>query len=128
MVAYLTTTQIVFGAILVTGIGSLFTFIPPILLSAWIWAIPTAIGSALMYTAILRLYSDAVDESAQGWIMGVSSAIAAICWAFAGIPAALFAQWSAQTPLIWGAILQFVSLFILAGYMRQKPKQAEIPE
>jgi DHA1 family tetracycline resistance protein-like MFS transporter len=51
----------------------------------WTSVIPAAMGGGLFYMALLTLFSNAVDENSQGWVMGVSAAIMSVAWALTGL-------------------------------------------
>lgn len=57
------------------------------------WTLAFFIGlfNMVAYTAILTLFSDSVDASRQGWVMGISGAVMAIAWTLTGWAASLIA-------------------------------------
>ena len=48
---------------------------------AWVAAFLLGITMAAAYSILIKLFSSAVSEEKQGWIMGVSEAIVAVAWA-----------------------------------------------
>lgn len=53
--------------------------------SPWLWAILLAISEVICFTVSLSLFSSLAGEDAQGWIMGVNSALGAIIWGLGAV-------------------------------------------
>lgn len=51
----------------------------------WIAAVPTAMGDVIVYSALITLYSDAVESHEQGKVMGICFVIVALIWALTGL-------------------------------------------
>jgi MFS family permease len=51
----------------------------------WATLLPIILGVGVSYATLLTLYSDLVPADKQGWVMGVSSSIAAISWIIGGL-------------------------------------------
>ena len=73
-----------------TGLGACLAAIINIASIQWYNAIAVACFDMMAYATMLTLFSDAVDENAQGWVMGISSAIMAIAWVISGLCSNLF--------------------------------------
>ncbi|MGQ3889285.1 MFS transporter [Legionella sp. CNM-1927-20] len=74
---------------------------------------PFIIGSmAITYTLVLTLFSDAVGEDKQGWIMGVSGAFVAIAWTLAGLLAGPFGYFNIHLPFLISTLLVIVALIL----------------
>lgn len=87
-------------------------FIAAFVAVAWQqWALAVPIGGfdMIAYTAILTAFSDAVDKSMQGWVMGLSGAIMAFSWAVTGFSANLLPILGATGLIALGGILLIAS-------------------
>jgi MFS family permease len=58
------------------GVAITVTTYQPIF--AWLGIVPVSIGISLSHATIITMYSDQVDASRQGWIMGVTSSVLAL--------------------------------------------------
>ena len=65
--------------------------------------IPLACSVAVAYSAIITLFSDQVEASKQGWVMGITGSIMALVWALNGVSVGIIAAWSAHVPLFIAA-------------------------
>ena len=86
--------------------------------SQWYWVILNASGNIVCYTLALSLFSNSVDEDAQGWIMGVVGAICAITWAFGGLIAGPLGYLNTRLPIMTSALLAMISLITMYLYKR----------
>ena len=87
----------------------------------WLLALPLSAFDMIAYTAILTAYSDAVDKTAQGWVMGISGAIMAISWACTGLCANLLPIFGAAGLILAGAGLLFLSALCMMVFNRAYP-------
>ncbi len=78
----------------------------------WIGVIPAAIGSALFYVALLTLFSNAVDENSQGWVMGVSAAVMAISWSLSALLSGVLGIFGLLIPFLIAGSLLLISTAI----------------
>lgn len=69
-------------------------------LDQWLIAIPITFSVGLLYTGGLTLFSNAVNKSQQGWVMGVSAAVAAAAWTLGAIFAGILGKWGVEWPFI----------------------------
>lgn len=90
------------------------------LLMTWILIAPIATTVSIAYTSILTLFSDQVDETSQGWVMGVTGSILAFVFGLNGIVVGIIASWNDFLPIsIAAGFLLFTGLIT---YFYFKPK------
>ena len=65
------------------GIG--LNLVIPTVWMPWVSVIFISIGMSMAYACMLYLYSSAVSEEHQGWVMGIANAVIAASWAIGGI-------------------------------------------
>jgi MFS family permease len=107
--------QIVYIALFTTLLTQFLTSVLRTQEFIWLLAFPLAIALEIAFSGMFTAYSNAADETSQGWAMGISVAIMAIAWAIAGF--------STQLAPIFGAhILLFIgSVFIgISGVLMKK--------
>jgi MFS family permease len=75
----------------------------------WPLAILTAGMNIMLFTAMLTLFSDSVDDSQQGWAMGLSSAVIALAWVVTGLCSNLINLVGTQGLIALGAVCLFVA-------------------
>ncbi len=78
-------------------------------LMSWVLIIPLAICVALAYSVLLTLFSDQVNASSQGWVMGITGSIMAFVWGVNGLVGGLLAVWTIQAPYVLVALCFFIS-------------------
>jgi MFS family permease len=66
---------IVFGSLAVMAASAALSIVNPWPIMAYILILPFVMGFAVYYPTILTMFSTAVDDSEQGWVMGVSVAL-----------------------------------------------------
>lgn len=98
--------NVVVVGLLVTAVNVLF-----ILLSQqeWIaWAATFVIGISLSvaYSVLLTIFSDQVSKDEQGWVMGVTGSIMALCFGITSLFTGIIAQVGASLPMM----LAFIGL------------------
>jgi len=69
--------------------------------AAWVWALMTPIGASIAvgYSAILALFSDQVSENEQGWVMGVTGSILALCFGLTSFLTGYLANFGTSIPM-----------------------------
>ncbi len=93
-------------------IALLAIFIVPYELIAWI-AGPFIIGAmAISYTMLLTLFSNAVGEEQQGWVMGVTGSVAAASWTIAGLIAGPLGYLQITLPFLAAALAIFIAILL----------------
>lgn len=89
----------------------------------WTLMIPLACCVSLAYAMLLTLFSNQVDASAQGWVMGITGAIMALVWAIDAVAVSLLATLNVFLPIT----ITVICLTLAAGLMSKfyLPKQLE---
>lgn len=87
----------------------------PSALSFWLLVAPLACAISVSYTAILTMFSNAVDEKSQGWVMGITGSVMAFDWAVNGILVGIVAALNVYSPIYISMIV-----LLLAGIMSFK--------
>lgn len=68
----------------------------------YLWILVVGIGTSIAvgYSALVTLFSNQVSEQEQGWVMGVTGAIMALCFGLTSFSTAYFASFNANIPII----------------------------
>lgn len=66
----------------------------------WILIAPLACCVAVAYSVIVTIFSDQVDASKQGWVMGITGSIMALVWTINGVLVGIVAAINPSLP-IW---------------------------
>lgn len=80
--------------------------------SQWLIAIPINLSIGLLYTGGLALFSNAVDKTLQGWVMGVSAAVAAVAWTLGALFSGVLGNWGVEWPFLVAAMISFLGLIL----------------
>lgn len=94
--------------------GSIFTLV--IIgneLLSWFLVLTAGAGMAVGYSDIITLFSNQVSAEEQGWVMGVTGSIMALCFGLTSLLTGLFADLSMNLPLYIAAIGVALSAAIL---------------
>jgi hypothetical protein len=78
----------------------------------WLNLVPFVLGQVFIYTVTMTLISNAVDKNAQGWAMGVASAIGSFAWGIAAFVAGSV-SYSLYLPFIAALGLFSLSYFLV---------------
>jgi MFS transporter, DHA1 family, tetracycline resistance protein len=84
----------------------------------WLIAIPGPACFAVAYTSLMPLFSAQVDESRQGWVMGLTGSVVALAAAIGPIFAGWLDVYSVTTPMIVAAIITFLGCLMMACFRR----------
>lgn len=93
----------------------------------WLVLVPTGFVVSIAYGAILTLYSDAVDSSQQGRILGISIAVVNLAWGLISIVSGYLTAVSAWAPIGVAAGLMMLS-FLVALTLHRVGGGADVPE
>lgn len=85
----------------------------------WWIVIPIAIGSALQYSALITVFSNAVHEDSQGWVMGISTAVLALSWGIGGVLAGLIGTINIDLPFIVAGVITFLAAAMMYLYTQR---------
>lgn len=110
---YFTIPSIVLTNLLIMAVITLSTVIIDSAIWAWISAVPLALSLGIVFSGVITLYSNRVDEHSQGWVMGVTGSVLAAAWFPTGIIAGLLQSMSIDAPLITASALMFMSVGIM---------------
>lgn len=95
---------IVFVGLLVAAIGIGLVLVIHYGLVLWLTMAPIGMGIAVSYSTTIALYSDQVNENEQGWVMGVSGSIMALCFGISSIFTGYLAHFGAALPIYFAVI------------------------
>jgi len=87
----------------------------------WLFAFPLAIGVEMAFTGMYTSFSNAANAKSQGWVMGISVALMAISWAFAGITTQLIPKFGVHTIIFIGCIFLGSSALLMKKYCSNHP-------
>src|SRR3990167_9036469 len=76
---------IAINTLIFTGIGQLLAAINSLAWLQWFLVILIGMFDIMAFASMLTLFSNAVDEKSQGWVMGISSAVMALAWVLTGL-------------------------------------------
>ncbi len=96
-----------------TGIGVLLCAIVPSQIFQWILAVFVSAVNCAGFAAILTVFSDAVEESQQGWVMGISSAVIAAAWVISGLGSNLLTVFGTRGLIALGGVLLLAAGIVL---------------
>jgi len=115
--AHFSLRNIALVSISLIGFFILGILLIPYELSAWMLAIPAATSLAIGYSVLVSLFSEQVDKSKQGWIMGLTGAISAFSFGVTGLGAGILAEFGVATPL-WVALGCLIISVLALVFMR----------
>jgi DHA1 family tetracycline resistance protein-like MFS transporter len=102
------------------GIGAIGSALSTSELAQWCWVIVIAMSDVICYILSFSLFSSLVDKNAQGWAMGVMSALSAFTWTFGGLIAGPLGYAALQLPTFIAGILCLISFIIMMLYQTEK--------
>lgn len=88
---------------------------------AWVAALLIGMSLSVAYSVLLTIFSNQVNEDEQGWVMGVTGSIMALCFGLTSIFTGLIAQIGAVLPMTLATLGLAVSGALLAAV---QPKTA----
>lgn len=104
----------IFIALLLAGLLTLLTILNPI---QWLsWVASTAIGAcvATAYSMLITLFSNQVDETEQGWVMGITNAIMALAFGVTTLGTGFAASLGASVPLVIMTAGMFLAVIVIS--------------
>lgn len=115
--------SIVIVSLLVTGIAVLITLLVPQQWVAWVAAFFIGCSISVSWSVLLTLFSNQVSDKEQGWVMGVTGSISALCFGLTSIFTGSMVQVGAGLPMT----LSILGLMVSAALLRFiKAKQENI--
>ncbi len=110
---YVTAKTATIGAFSITAFCIFLTWFIGTTVSTWILIIPMAAAGAVGYAFLLSLFSNQVDETKQGWVMGISGAVVAAAYTLMSAMNGLLGEISAAMPIIASFIFMGISAVFL---------------
>lgn len=89
----------------------------------WLLAIPIAAGDILGYTTMLTCFSDEVQETKQGFVMGVAVSVMAVAWTVSGFFTNLLSSIGVEGVIFIGGLFMLVSALMMAWYATKQPRR-----
>jgi MFS family permease len=108
--------QIVCIALFTTLLSQFFSSVVRTENLIWFLGFPFAIAVEIAFSGMFTAFSNAADETSQGWVMGISVAIMAIAWAIAGFSTQLVPLFGAHTLIFIGSLFLGISAFLMKRY------------
>ncbi len=100
--------------LLVTAIAILLTVVMHHAVDAWILVVPIGIAMAVAYSTILTMFSNQVSKNEQGWVMGVTGSIMALCFGISTLFMGFVTNVGISIPLVAAVIGLCVSGFLMS--------------
>lgn len=100
----------------ITALLTLVTMITQQPIYAWLIVIPLAAAIAVAYSVILTIFSNQVDASSQGWVMGITGAILAFSFGFTAIISSLLVNLNIYWPFIIAVLGMGIAAWLMANY------------
>lgn len=108
-------------SLFIVGLGEIATVLVTPQVWVWVLAIPISAFDMIAYTALLTAFSDAVDKSAQGWVMGIAGAVMALTWAVTGLAANLLPLLGTSGLIFIGGLFLIASGLLMKWYVARTP-------
>lgn len=96
-----------------TALGVLITLVFANVYSAFAMAFLIGVSMAVAYSVIIVMFSNQVNEDEQGWVMGVTGSIMALCFGLTSLFTGMVAEMGAAIPLILSVLGLSVSASLL---------------
>lgn len=84
----------------------------------WLETIGIAIFNVLAWTPLLSIFSNSVDETKQGWVMGIMASAVAIGFIVSGLSTNLLALIGSGSILFIGGVFSILSAYILYRFKK----------
>lgn len=107
-------------SLLLGASGILLTVVTDTPNYAWICIIPIASLLSAAYAITLTIFSNQVDENAQGWVMGITGAIIALTFGINSLMVGLLSILGINTPLYISVIGLVVSALMMVYFKENK--------
>lgn len=111
--------KVVYFSIFSTFLAQVFSSIFHHQEAIWSLAFLYAMSCEVAFSGMFTAFSNAADENSQGWAMGVSVAIMAIAWAFAGLATQLIPIIGTVTMVFIGSLFLFGSGILMKKYYKK---------
>lgn len=101
-----------------TAASVFFTLMIPVQWVAWVATLCIGLSLSVAYSVLLTIFSDQVSENEQGWVMGVTGSIMALCFGLTSISTGVIAQAGAGLPMVLAIIGLAGSAALLSMFKR----------
>ncbi|MCI5057783.1 MAG: hypothetical protein MRY83_16830 [Flavobacteriales bacterium] len=98
---------------LLTGAGQVLAALIPFEYLQRLIAVFIATADIMAFSSFLTLFSNAVDKSLQGWVMGISGSAMAVAWVISGFSSNLLTLFPSDYLILIGGICLILSGFFL---------------
>jgi len=88
----------------------------------WMAMVMTSMSMAIGYPSITTLLSNQVDETKQGWIMGVMFSIFAVSWTLTSFLSGFLQSFSEAAPITLGALGMLIGFVLMGRRVWGKPR------
>lgn len=92
----------------------------------WLSVIPITIGVGLAWNTSLTLFSNAVKEEQQGWVMGISSSVASMAWVPGVLLTAGLDYLDFRLPFIVAGVFMFLAAILLSSQKQQSKIESQV--
>ena len=75
----------------------------------WVLTVIVSMGIATAYSTLLTIFSNQVGPDEQGWVMGVTNSIIALCFGISTLVIAVLSEYGANLPMIAAMVGIFAS-------------------
>lgn len=104
-----------------TGISIILAMLFPMEKIIWIFSFFTAGFDMLAYAALMTCFSNTVDDTRQGWVMGIFGSIMAVSWTITGFSTNFIHLLNLQELIIIGGLCMILSAILMLFYTINKP-------
>lgn len=123
---YWRTEKIASVNIALTGVGVVLAAISTIVSSQWLLAFLIASFDIMAFTVMLTLFSNSVDETSQGWVMGIANSVMALSWAISGLGSNLLNLMGTRGLIFAGGICLILGSIILESKKKKLTPQINV--
>jgi len=109
-------TSTVYVSYLLTSVAIGLTIFIDSAIVTTICGLFAGMGVAVGYSTNLSMFSSQVDEHEQGWVMGVTGAIMALCFGVSTLAVGAIANYSVNLPMIIAGVPMFISAVMMYRY------------
>ncbi|CEK10830.1 MFS transporter [Legionella hackeliae] len=118
---------IVIVGLSVTALNVFLTLIIPMQWIAWVATLMIGMSLSVAYSVLLTIFSNLVSENEQGWVMGVTGSIMALCFGLTSIFTGIIAQVGAVLPMLF-AVLGLAGSAVLLAYVKYSRRIKNVSE
>lgn len=116
---------IVIISLIITAISVFFTISIPVEWVAWVATLIIGMSLSVAYSVLITIFSNLVNENEQGWVMGVTGSIMALCFGLTSIFTGVIAQVGAVLPMLL-AVAGLAGSAIILAVVRRTRDSAQI--